>query len=450
MGVVLVAVYFLILLVITFFLLACTRIHRDADDEPPDSLSVPRSERAPSAAQSSRKPSAVPTSTQTDSSRKSSIAPPEPRKPSAAAPEPRKSSIAAEPDVPEPSHKSPGHRKSSSHRASSAARVPGAPDEYSSEGETWDLDTSHIAPEPASRQSSAAGSLSDRADSETDDSSAPPGSAGDEGFVRGEEYALEVLSPTATAQEQQRHEWNVRVRRISVAVREISNDRLKPVNFCYLDRLCHIRGKRRAIPNNVRPVSASLSRVGVYIYDTTKIKDNHLYLIIGPESPPNLRPYGNQLLERMAAETPQATIERVEDMSGPAFMRVLRVMGGHTKMMPKARNMEDELMFEMRFFRELFRVYTFVGGKSAELEATVQSLSMDLLPEKGSAVIDMGDDMLYFYIADIASEDDDDVKDRINAVVWMNQQQDYAKKNVLICDANTLPPNLALLLAPNG
>jgi hypothetical protein len=261
-----------------------------------------------------------------------------------------------------------------------------------------------------------------------------------------EEVQLQVLSPTATDAERRRHDWNVKVREIGNEVVDISKGRLKPVNFYYRDALFQVRGHSRPIALTVRPISSNLCLSGVYIYDTTKLPDNRLYLFFGPESPPRLRSQGEKLFELMSSESPGSVFVRIDgNLESADFKRMLHEMGGHVGMIQPATRGGDERLFERQFFATQLRIHVFSGGRDSDIETSRDSFSISSLPDPCSAVIDPGDDSLYLYISDVHSEKESDFEDRRNAIQWLNSQPEYRDRSPFIFDKETIPPPLAIL-----
>jgi hypothetical protein len=109
-------------------------------------------------------------------------------------------------------------------------------------------------------------------------------------------------SHSASEQEQTENKSNTKLRAIETEVAKLSNGRLKVTNFFSRDALFQVRGFTRPIPLKVRSASSSLCLSGVYLYDTTKLPDNRLYLFLGPESPAGLRIHGDKVFELMISE----------------------------------------------------------------------------------------------------------------------------------------------------
>ena len=258
------------------------------------------------------------------------------------------------------------------------------------------------------------------------------------------EIPEEALSEDATEEEKARYTWNHSVRQIANKVSELSCGNLKPINFCYIDRLIDVRGSKRPIAYFVPPKSSNLSPGGVFIYDTTRMPHNHLYLFCGPESPENLRTLGETLLQLMIKETPKATVERIIGvMEGPTFDQMIHEMGGHVDMMQSTKNAGDQLFFEIQFFKTLLHIFVFRNNEM--IDKVVENPTLDYLPDDGSAVIDTSDNALYLYIADVDSEDEQQQQDQYQAIKWMNQQPEFRHREILIFDKSTVPPNLAII-----
>ena len=265
-----------------------------------------------------------------------------------------------------------------------------------------------------------------------------------ERHVELKEIPEEELRPDATEEEKARHTWNHSVRKIATKVSELSCGNLRAINFCYIDRLIDVRGSKRPIAYFVPPKSSNLSHGGVFIYDTTRMADNRLYLFCGPESPENLRQLGENLLQLMIKETPKATIERIIGVEeGPTFEHMIHEIGGHVDMMQSTKNAGDQLFFEIQFFKTLLHIFLFRNNEM--IDKVVENPTLDYLPDDGSAVIDTSDNALYLYIADVNSEDEQQQAAQYQAIQWMNKQPEFRHREILIFDKSTVPPNLAII-----
>lgn len=259
-----------------------------------------------------------------------------------------------------------------------------------------------------------------------------------------EEISEEPLSETASEEEKQQYRWRRGVRSVATRMRQVSSGQLRAINFCYLDQLIDVRGKNRPLAVFVPPKSSNLSKGGVFIYDTTRMEDNRLYLFAGPESPQGLRELGERLLNLMIKEKPKAKVERIIGvLEGPDFAHMIHQMGGHVDMMQSSHNAGDHLFFEIQFFKTMLHVFVFKDNEMTEPD--VENPTLDLLPDSCSAVIDTSDNALYLYIADVNTENEQEQADQLAALQWMNAQPEFRHRDILIFDKSSVPPNLAII-----
>ena len=259
-----------------------------------------------------------------------------------------------------------------------------------------------------------------------------------------QEIPEEPLSETASEEEKKQYRWNHAVRGVATKMRQVSSGQLRAINFCYLDQLIDVRGKNRPLAVFVPPKSSNLSKGGVFIYDTTRMEDNRLYLFAGPESPQGLRELGERLLNLMIKEKPKAKVERIIGvLEGPDFEHMIHQMGGHVDMMQSSHNAGDHLFFEIQFFKTMLHVFVFKDNEM--IEPDVENPTLDLLPDSCSAVIDTSDNALYLYIADVNTENEQEQADQLAALQWMNAQPEFRHRDILIFDKSSVPPNLAII-----
>ncbi|KAK8885964.1 hypothetical protein M9Y10_041423 [Tritrichomonas musculus] len=259
-------------------------------------------------------------------------------------------------------------------------------------------------------------------------------------FIEFPEQPLEEDAPEEVKEE---HAWNHNVRQITKTINNISKGNLKAINFCYVDRLINVRGKSRPIAFFLRPVSSELAPSGVFIYDTTRVlKDNALYLFVGPEADEFQEKLGEKLLDLMIESTKCPNIIRINrDMNSPDFQRMIHQMGGNKIMMQTPKNYGDQLFFEIQFFKTLLHIEVFEG----EMMTGQDNLDFDELPPNCAVVIDTSDNALYLYVDHVDPQTEDEKKTQLNAIEWMSEQPEFAKRELLVFDKSKIPPNLKLL-----
>lgn len=259
-------------------------------------------------------------------------------------------------------------------------------------------------------------------------------------FIEFPEQPLEEDAPEEVKVE---FAWNHNVRQITKTINNVSNGNLKAINFCYVDRLINVRGKKRPIAFFLRPLSSELSPSGVFIYDTTRIvKDNALYLFIGPEADEFLENLGEKLLDLMIESTKCNNIIKINrDMNCPDFQRMIHQMGGNKVMIQTSKNYGDQLLFEIQFFKTLLHIMVFEG----EMMTSQENLDFDELPPNCAVVIDTSDNALYLYVDHVDPQSEDEKATQLNAIQWMSEQPEFAKRELLVFDKSKIPPNLKLL-----
>lgn len=257
---------------------------------------------------------------------------------------------------------------------------------------------------------------------------------------------IEEAPPEDASQEvKEQFEWNQKVRTVNKKMGEISSGTLKAINFVYLDRLICVRGKNHPIAKYVPSKSSQLSYSGVFIYDTTKLHDNTLYLWSGPQATENLYNLGEKLLESMSQETPKARLIRMKgDCESDNFRHMIHEIGGHIGQIQKAENYGDEMFFEKCFYTTDLHIFQFKDNEQAEL-SEIKQPSLDLLPENGAAIIDCSDNALYLYLDHVEAQNEQENNDQIKALVWMNEQKEYRTRDILIFDKGSIPPNLKII-----
>jgi hypothetical protein len=249
-----------------------------------------------------------------------------------------------------------------------------------------------------------------------------------------------ALSPEADALQKAAYAWEHAVREIGNELKRISGGNLRAVNFAYIDALNHVRGEQRPIAISVPPKSSNMSPAGVFVYDTTKLPDNRLYLFNGPDSPAPLRRKGEALLALLVAKNPGAHVEHVEALGTMIFKRMLHQIGGHVNMMRTALQQGDEMLFERNFFMTATRLWTWAQGRPVQKEVNRPTLAM--LPEAGAGVLDCADAMLYLFVSDVQLGGS--VRGDLElAITFMNKQKEWAKRQVVIFDRATLPPQIS-------
>lgn len=261
--------------------------------------------------------------------------------------------------------------------------------------------------------------------------------------IRFEEFPEQPLEDDAPEEVKEEHAWNHNVRQITKTINHISNGNLKAINFCYVDRLINVRGKNRPIAFFLRPLSSELSPSGVFIYDTTRIlKDNALYLFVGPEADEFLEGLGEKLLDLMIESTKCHNIIRIKrDMNCPDFQRMIHQMGGNKVMIQTSKNYGDQLFFEIQFFKTLLHIMVFDG----EMMTSQDNLDFDELPQNCAVVIDTSDNALYLYVDHVDPSTEEEKNTQLQAIQWMSEQPEFSKRELLVFDKSKIPPNLKLL-----
>lgn len=249
----------------------------------------------------------------------------------------------------------------------------------------------------------------------------------------------EDASPTVKAE----YEYNHKVREITKSINAFSKGNIKPINFCYVDRLINIRGKSRPIPFFIPPLSSQLSPSGVFIYDTTRLaKDRALYFFVGPEADQFLQDSGEELLELMKEDTKCDNVIRIiRDMECDDFKRMIHQMGGSTIMIQSAHNYGDQFYFQNVFFKSLLHIFCFDN----EDLSTLDDLDFDTLSDTCSVVIDTSDNALYLYVAHVDPQDQVEKDTQTAAIQYMSDQEEFKNRELLVFDKSTIPPNLRLL-----
>ncbi|KAK8880918.1 hypothetical protein M9Y10_003619 [Tritrichomonas musculus] len=257
------------------------------------------------------------------------------------------------------------------------------------------------------------------------------------------EYTEPPLKSDATKEDKEEYDYNHKVRQLTQTINTISNGYLKPINFCYVDRLINIRGRKRPIAVFLKPVSSELSPSGVFIYDTTRMpKDKALYFFVGPESQKSLEQFGEKILDDLSKETKCQNIIRITDMKSPNFQKMVHQMGGNQIMILKPKNYGDELVFERSFFTEKLHMRLF----EKDQKTTCSVIDFDSVPKNGVLVIDPSDFALYLYVDNIELKNDDEKKSLISAIEWMKNQPRFDKRELFVFDRSRIPSTVQLLL----
>ena len=251
------------------------------------------------------------------------------------------------------------------------------------------------------------------------------------------------LPSNASKEDKEEFNYNHKIRNLTQLINTTTNGFLKPINFCYVDRLINIRGVKRPIAVFLKPVSSELSPSGVFIYDTTRMqKDKTLYFFIGPESQGNLEQFGEQILASLSAESKCNNIIRIRDMQSPEFHKMVHQMGGHERMILKPKNYGEELVFERSFFTEKLRVKLFDGDK----RTTLSLIDFGSVSKNGALVIDPNDFALYLYLDNIDPKNDEEKKALLTAIEWMKNQPRYDKRELFVFDKSRIPSTVNLLI----
>jgi hypothetical protein len=234
--------------------------------------------------------------------------------------------------------------------------------------------------------------------------------------------------------------------KISANIEIQTQRKLRPVNYVDIDQLISVRGDKRPIAIYVAPRVSNLSPSGVFIYDRTRKEDNSLFLFVGPDAPERLAELGGRLFSDMQSELGcSRAVQVLRTMDSPEFGDLMKLIGGTRAMIPPASGLGDEKLFERNFFMTKLQVHRFVGGAHEELSFDHEQPTLSIFGDRGSAVVDPGDDRLYLYVADFESDDWQENEDRAMAVEWMNQQQEYRGKWIHLFDLSEVPPNLRLI-----
>ncbi|KAH0793173.1 hypothetical protein GPJ56_002882 [Histomonas meleagridis] len=261
--------------------------------------------------------------------------------------------------------------------------------------------------------------------------------------IKLDEFSESEISENASEEVKEKHQWNLNVRKITRAIAVTSN--LRAVNFCYVDKLIDVRGKNRPIAYFVPPKSSNLSKGGVFIYDRTQCPDNKIYLFVGPSAPNNLVPLGERLLGLIVEKANNPTIIRVErSLESSEFNEMIHDMGGNIIMMQESEKAGDQFFFELQFFATYLHIFNFEVGKSME-EVHVKKPTLDILPKEGASVIDTSDNNIYLYVSDVSAQEGPTYDELQNALKWMGEQQEFKKKDVIVFDLKTVPPNLQII-----
>ncbi|KAH0794452.1 hypothetical protein GPJ56_001477 [Histomonas meleagridis] len=262
------------------------------------------------------------------------------------------------------------------------------------------------------------------------------------GFVFNE-YKESEIEENASKEVKEKHEWNLNVRKITRALAVTSN--LRAVNFVYTDRLIDVRGKNRPIAYYVPPKSSNLSTGGVFIYDRTHNRDNTIYLFIGPKAPNNLVPLGEKLLNLIVEKANNPTVYRVDrSLESEEFKDMIHAIGGNITMMQDAEKAGDQFFFELQFFATKLHIFNFEVGKGIE-EVHVKKPTLDILPDEGASVIDTSDNNIYLYVSNVEVHEGPIQECLNSALHWMGEQPEFQKKDVIVFDKKTVPPNLQII-----
>lgn len=250
------------------------------------------------------------------------------------------------------------------------------------------------------------------------------------------------LADDATEKDKEDFEYNHKIRNLTQMINTLTDGYLKPINFCYVDRLINIRGKKNPIAVFLKPVSSELSPSGVFVYDTTRMpKGKALYFFIGPESQKNLEKFGEQILQALSKESNCDNIIRIRDMDSPDFQRMIHQMGGHKRMILKSKNYGDELVFQNSFFAEKLQIRMFDGTK----KTCCASIDIDGVPQNGALVINPSDFALYLYLDNIDPKNDEEKQSLITAIQWMKNQKNFDKRELFIFDKTRIPTTVQLI-----
>ena len=243
--------------------------------------------------------------------------------------------------------------------------------------------------------------------------------------------------------DKEEYNYNHKIRQLTQTINNLTNGYLKPINFCYVDRLINIRGKKRPIAVFLKPVSSELSPSGVFIYDTTRMQKNKcLYFFIGPESQQSLVQFGEKILSDLSKESKCTNIVRITDMKSPEFQKMIHQMGGNQIMILKPKNYGEELVFENSFFTEKLHVRLFEGDQ----KTTCSTIDFDSVPKNGALVIDPSDFALYLYVDNIDMKSESEKKSLITAIEWMKNQPRFDKRELFVFDRSRIPSTVQLLL----
>ncbi|EAY10132.1 hypothetical protein TVAG_088470 [Trichomonas vaginalis G3] len=240
--------------------------------------------------------------------------------------------------------------------------------------------------------------------------------------------------------------WTSQVKETSQTITDLSFGKIRTINHLDLDQLISVHGKSRPIAVYVPCKSSELTHSGAFIYDTHKLPDNSLYLFVGKDCPPALEAQGEKLLQAYSDEYQTVSIVHVKrTLEGPEFNKMIKTIGGHIDQIQSTEKAGDELFFENNFFKVKFHVVCFVEGKTLT-PAVSKSITVDVLPEKGAAIIDCSDKSLYLYMSSVMPTDPVEKGDQENAIKFMTSQPEYSNRDVTIFNHNCIPANLKILL----
>lgn len=264
-------------------------------------------------------------------------------------------------------------------------------------------------------------------------------------------YKEQELKNDATEEEKEEYDYNHKIRQLTELISTSTDGYLKPINFCYVDRLINIRGRNRPIAIFLKPVSSELSENGVFIYDTTRMaKDKAIYFFVHSSNSNNLNSktlktleqFGEQIIQSLSTESNCTNIIRINDMNSPEFDKMIHQMGGHKRMIQKEGNYGDELIVERSFFKEKLSAKIFSGTK----RTTCGSVDFDSVPQNGAMVINPKDFALYLYLDNIDPKNDEEKQSLMTAIEWMKNQPNFDKKELFVFDKSRIPSTVQLFV----
>lgn len=259
-------------------------------------------------------------------------------------------------------------------------------------------------------------------------------------------YAIQPLppiSPNASQIEKKDYDYKVKIRNIAQMIQDATNGYLKPINSVYVDRLLNIRGKKKPLAIFMKPVSSNISANGIFIYGTTRIKNNEaLYLFIGPNYKGELVKTAEKILMQLSEESKCKNIFRINDTNSPVFQKMIHQMGGSQKTILNDAVYEDENKFEKKFFVEKLGIHRFGGSKMINLV----SLNLNDIKENNALVIDPNDYVFYLFLDNIEPKNDKEKKSLIDAIEWMKSQPSFDKRELFIFGKEHAPYTVKLMI----